>query len=304
MEEMKKAMDAEAEKMMNDEYEPSMRSRILRIAFTLVALGIVATGFVLFVGFVGFDIFGGESAAQAAADLLANYGIWIFVIFYALYITQAIFLNFIPGTITFFITFGYFLFGQNFWILVIVGIVCVLSSSMIVYTIGRFGGRKLLFWLFGKKHVESKLDWIQQKGPHIIPWLYLVPFMTGDLVCMLCGASKMKFRQFLTIIIIFRPIEIAIVSSYVPVLRFIAAYTTVFERFLIIGLIITSIIAIITYTQVLKLKRKENESNKVVKGVDVCCAKVVCANEKSIESVPENDPEITGVESIEVKTVT
>ncbi|MCL2228444.1 MAG: VTT domain-containing protein [Firmicutes bacterium] len=232
-----------------DEYAVSLKSRLLRLAVSLGALGIIVTCFILLINFLGFGIFGGNDAAEEAAARLEGYGVAIFFIFFFMYITQAIFLNFIPGTITFFMTFGFFLFGQNVGLLIAVGIVCALSASIIVYTIGRLGGRKLLFWLFGRKHVESKLDWFQRRGIFYVPALYVVPFMTGDLICLICGASKVKFWKFLLIILVSRPIEITLVAFYVPIMRFINSLITPFEMFLLINLMVLNVILFVAYYQ-------------------------------------------------------
>jgi len=230
-----------------DKDSASFWARFSRVLVTLIAIGGVATGFIFIINELGFEIFGGQEAAQTAADRLADFGIWIFFIFFAMYLTQAIFLNFIPGTITFFMIFGFFLFGQNIGILIAVGVVCVIASSLTVYTIGRFGGRRLLFWLFGKRNVEAKLDWFKRRGLFYVPALYIVPLMTGDLICLVCGASKVKFWHFLIIILICRPLEIALVAAYVPILRFIQSNTTPFEMFTLVNLVILNVVFFIAH---------------------------------------------------------
>ncbi|MCL2587301.1 MAG: VTT domain-containing protein [Firmicutes bacterium] len=188
------------------------RSKIKKFIFVIFMLGAVSTGAYFSFYALGFDIFGGT-----APDIGGNVAA-IITIFLVLYLVQSITLNIIPGTTTFFITvLAVSMFSElGVPLTFLISITAVLMSSVPLYFVGRFGGRKLMFWLFGREAVEKKLDWIARNGAKGVPWLFLIPFMTTDLLCVICGASKMNFWHFLLIVIVFRPIEVAMLVFLYP----------------------------------------------------------------------------------------
>ena len=232
-----------------------MKQKIWKIVGTVLVLAAVISLVCLALWPLGvFD-----RSGEGLKDFLDDLGAWKYVIFVCLYIVQSLFMNVIPFTTTAFITAAFLLFGntaQGFWIAFTVCIIAILLSSVALYCLGRFGGRKLLFWLFGRKSLESKLDWIARNGQKGVPWLFLLPFMTTDLLCIVCGASKMKFWQYALIVAVFRPIEVLMIYSY----RFIWAVIKSLEPYMILlianVLIIDIVLLIIYHRAILKLFKK------------------------------------------------
>jgi len=154
------------------------------------------------------------------SETMGDKGAWIYVIFVALFLLQAICLCLVPGNTTLFITVGALVFEDNFWIVLLLCVVGVWLSGIALFWIGRFGGRKVLCWLFPKEKLDKYLDMLTRKGSFVLPGLFLIPFMPNDLMCMLCGTSKLKFWQFLLIIIPCRIIEVLIILCYPLLAKF------------------------------------------------------------------------------------
>ncbi|MCL2587642.1 MAG: VTT domain-containing protein [Firmicutes bacterium] len=147
-------------------------------------------------------------------EMLDNKGFFVAAVLYiSLFIVQAVFLSLIPGNGTLFIGVGWYIFG-NFWMAFTIIVIANFISSLMLYGIGRWGGRRLLYWLFERDSIERKLDWLSKNGVRVVPFLFLIPIMPNDLVCVACGASRMKFWKFLVIIAIFRALEILLLMVY------------------------------------------------------------------------------------------
>ena len=147
-------------------------------------------------------------------NMLNNKGFILAATLYiSLFVVQSVFLSILPGNATIFIGVGWFIF-DSFWIAFTIVVIANFISSLALYAIGRWGGRKLLYWLFEKESITKKLDWIGENGAKVIPVLFLIPVMPNDLVCVASGAARMKFWVFLLIITIFRTLEILLLIVY------------------------------------------------------------------------------------------
>jgi len=209
-----------------------------------VTIGIIAA---FTVGF--FFLLRGLGLTDPATfeERVGELGFALVIIFFFLYITQSLFLSFLPGNTTLFISvIAATIFGPNFWYILLIAGVSVIASSIALYFVGRYGGRKLIFWLFGREKVEAKLDWFSTKGATVVPWLFLVPFMTTDLLCLICGAAKMRFLQFLLIVIIFRPVEVAVLIWYRTIFNTWLALDPL-DQFYTLNLMIINIFLLVAY---------------------------------------------------------
>jgi len=246
---------------------PETKTMIIKV---LITIGIIA-GFTI--GF--FFLLRGLGLTDPVTfqERVGELGFTLMVIFFFLYIAQAMFLSFMPGNTTIFITLiAVTLFGPNFWNIFAISVVSVLAASVFIYLLGRYGGRKLIFWLFGKEKIERRLDWFSQKGANVVPWLFLVPFMPTDLLCLICGASKMRFFQFLLIIIIFRPVEIIILIFYNTIVQVWLALDPL-DQFYVLNLIIINIFLLVAYhkkiilafNQTFKFGKRDAAMQQVIK---------------------------------------
>ena len=226
------------------------RSKIKKFVFVIFML--VAVTLAVFFTFqaFGFRFFG---ANRGAPDIQGNLAV-VIIIFLVLYLIQSLTLNLIPGTTTFFITFlAIALFRDTIGmpLTFVISVGAVILSAIPLYFLGRYGGRNLLFWLFGREGVEKKLDWVARNGSKGLPWLMLIPFMTNDLLCVVCGASKMKFWHYVLIIIVFRPVEIAMLVFLYPVILSGFGGTQPLIMFLLINMLLVNFVLLIVYHRVL-----------------------------------------------------
>ncbi|MCL2756226.1 MAG: VTT domain-containing protein [Firmicutes bacterium] len=200
------------------------KKKALRITLVLFILAGFTIGMYFVFYAFGFDLnpFLSREAREAqATDWQGGVAI-LALAFIGIYIAQSLTLNLIPGTTTFFIAIvaRMSMFpDQNFFLVYGISVIAVLVASVCLYAFGRYGGRRLLYFLFDKESLDKRLDWFARNGSRGVPWLFLVPFFPTDLLCVTCGAAKMKFWHFILIVVVFRPIEVALLLSYPIILE-------------------------------------------------------------------------------------
>jgi len=210
----------------------------------------------LFLHGLGIDIFNSNSVDNAN---LGEIGVMLMFTFIGLYILQALTLNLLPGTTTVFISgLAWFLFQGDFLVAYMVSLCAILITAFILYFYGRYAGRNVLYWMFGREKLDKKFEWFARNGTKGVPWLFLIPFFPTDLVVITCGASKMKFWQFTLMVMVFKPIEVALLLAY-PLL-FTSGFMqnlTPLEIIMGINLIVINVFLLILYHRgLLKLFNK------------------------------------------------
>jgi len=188
------------------------RSTIIRLVVLIAILATVSISFYLV-----FNHFG----------LLSEEGLKEFIesgnmyfLYLLIFVVQACCLSMIPGSTALFCAVGVLIFGaENFWTIVILNIIGAWLASQALFFIGRYGGRRLLYLLFGEKALEKQLDVLSRKGTKILPIWFLLLILPDDLMSLACGASKMSHRTFTIMHTIFRSIGITLLTAvYVYVL--------------------------------------------------------------------------------------
>ena len=118
----------------------------------------------------------------------------------------------------------------------------VFIGSMICYAIGKFCGRGVVHWLAGDK-MDKYLQILSNrgKGPFII--MQILPFLPDDVLCILAGVTNMNFWFYLVVMILIRPLVIAIYcffgsGSIIPFSGWgIPVWIVIFVIFGIIGIL-------------------------------------------------------------------
>ena len=252
--------DSQAVMEFKEKWRLMRKTRNKRLVLTFLMIAAISTGMVfIFIAF-GLNPFSDpedfDPSSIGGGTLTAAILIYLFI-----FVLESATMNMIPGTTTFFISgvaAGLFAPGDqllqiNYFLRVFA--ICVLGiflSSMVLYAMGRYGGRRLLYWLFGKEAIEGKLDWIARNGTKGVPWLFLIPFFPTDLMCIVCGASKMKFWQFMLIVLVFRPLEVLLLLMYriVFLLGLWDTFTT-FEMIVLINLVVLNTFLLWVYHKAL-----------------------------------------------------
>lgn len=287
--------------MDENQDEDSLKKKILKWSLALVLIaGLTVAVFFLFRA-IGITInpFAPDDALGAGLEgELLNLGFALYVVFAALYVFQSLTLSFVPGNATIFVAIGVTLFSggdirnisfADFMIAFAVIATSVLIASIGLYFLGRFAGRKLLNWMFGKKNIEHRLEWLAQKGTKVVPWLFLIPMMPTDLICLLCGSSRMRFLQFLAIVIIFRPVEVLLLMLYPLMIGIIRDGTDIWTQILLVNVLVINIFLLFTYHKTLirifnrtfaRKKLEQQEAKELAESKEHTCACCKCKLEE------------------------
>lgn len=135
-----------------------------------------------------------------------KYSIPIFIIL-SLVLNSA--LCFVPVMGSALVTLGCILFGP------IVGFfsslfACYISST-ILFFIGDKLGEKFASKLIGKTELDKVQNMVDTKSKLLLPILLATPGMPDDGICLVAGITKMKYRYFAIVCILFEAIDIGVV---------------------------------------------------------------------------------------------
>src|SRR5699024_6403409 len=87
--------------------------------------------------------------------------------------------------------------------------VSIVIGSIMAFYICRKYGRRLLWILIGEKAYDKYVPLLDTS---IYNRLFiigvLVPFMPADVLCMVSGVSNMKFKDFLIILVVCKPVSL------------------------------------------------------------------------------------------------
>ena len=138
----------------------------------------------------------------------------MYFLYISLFVVQAACLCFIPGSTALFCAVGVLLFGYDaFWTVVILNIMGAMIASQVLFLIGRTGGRGLIGLLFGDGSMERVLNKLDEKGWKVlVPW-YLLLFLPDDLMAVACGSSRMSWKKFTALTIVFRSIGVTLLTA-------------------------------------------------------------------------------------------
>lgn len=228
-------------------YRTELKKKIGKLSLVLVMLA----GFTIGMYFI-FRIFGFDVVRGTVPDIEGQMAALAFT-FIGLYILQSLTLNLIPGTTTVFIS-GlafYGLFNESFLYTYLISVAAVLLASIALYFFGKYAGRRLLYWLFNREALDKRLNWFERNGTKGVPWLFLIPLFPTDLLCLTCGAAKMRFWQYMLIVVVFRPIEVAILLIYATLWSQIMDTATIFEQILLVNALIVNIVLLVIYHRAL-----------------------------------------------------
>ena len=216
------------------------KAKIIKLSIVILVIAAFTTGCWFLFDWLGL------MHEDTASVTMKKFGIWIYVMFILLFVIQALCLCMIPGNTLLFITIAGLVFN-NIWIALLLCVIGVWLAGIALFFVGRYGGRKVVYWLFGREQVEKQLDWVTQKGASVMPAFFLVPFMPNDMLCMICGMSKLRFWQFLLIIIPFRVIEVLLILSYPYILGFFVKDRPLQDVLIFINIAIIDLLLIALY---------------------------------------------------------
>ncbi len=142
-------------------------------------------------------------------DFMNKFGqlaVLIFIIFQIMQVVVPI----IPGGIT--CLGGVILFGS--WMGFVYNYISICIGSLIVFFIGRKYGTPLIIAIFGRKAYDKYIRILNKNNRFdtVFAALIFFPIAPDDMLCYIAGTTKMKFSKYFWIIILGKPLSIAIYS--------------------------------------------------------------------------------------------
>lgn len=157
----------------------------------------------------------GLTDIETISHWILKYGGLAWIVFIVVRVTCTIFMSFVPACSMAFDGIAIMLFGSLMkypsWEVFIICFISVILASTIMDLIGRYGGSKAIIRLVGEKDYNSALELIQTKGLVYVPVMYLLPIFPDDAICLVAGATKIKFPLHFLYIVLFRGIGCATV---------------------------------------------------------------------------------------------
>ena len=141
-------------------------------------------------------------------DFLTKFGIWAPIIFIVFQTVQVVF-PILPGGIG--LLGGVLIFGPlNGFIYNYIGI-CL--GSIAAFLISKNYGTPILESLFSLKLQKKYMNWAKNKEfPKFFTIAIFMPIAPDDFLCYLAGTTKMTLKRFTTIILLGKPLAIALYS--------------------------------------------------------------------------------------------
>lgn len=148
-------------------------------------------------------------------DFMNRFGKSAALIFILFQIMQVI-IPIIPGGIT--CLGGVILFGP--WMGFVYNYVSICIGSIIVFFIGRKYGTPLIIAIFGEKAYNKYIKILTKKNrfDNVFAALIFFPIAPDDMLCYIAGTTKIKFKKYFWIIILGKPMSIALYSLGLEVL--------------------------------------------------------------------------------------
>ncbi|MDR2046323.1 MAG: VTT domain-containing protein [Clostridiales bacterium] len=101
---------------------------------------------------------------------------------------------------------GALAFGWESLFLTLIG---VFIGSFLAFGFGRWFGEKVVVWIVGSETLDKYHKYAKGKDKTLLFLMFLLPFFPDDALCILSGFTDMKFRTFVLMMCVSRPIQAA-----------------------------------------------------------------------------------------------
>ncbi|MDR2465098.1 MAG: TVP38/TMEM64 family protein [Streptococcaceae bacterium] len=150
------------------------------------------------------------SSVESLHSFITGFGEYAVVTFILIQLVQVI-IPILPGGIS--TVAGMLLFGPVFGL--IYSYIGLVVGEIIAFFLVRYYGLGLVKLLLSEKNFlkfENYIEKSQKNLKKLIIATFLIPFGPDDLICFVAGISKMRFKEFLIIVLTLKPWSIAIYS--------------------------------------------------------------------------------------------
>jgi len=168
-------------------------------------IGMLTLGIFVFYGYKT----GLFSSTESFRKFITGFGIWATLIFILIQIIQVI-IPILPGAVG--CVAGIIIFGP--WMGFLYNYIGICIGSIIVFLLSKRFGRYFVKGIVGGKSYDKYIGWIDRgkKFDNMFALAIFFPLAPDDLLCYIAGLTKMDLRKFITIILLGKPMSIAIYS--------------------------------------------------------------------------------------------
>ena len=148
------------------------------------------------------------NSVEKIRNIVESGGVFSFLIFMLLQILQTTILQ-IPSILV--TLAGLLIFGK--WKAFILSFISIIIGSIIMFWIGRKGGRKFVNFLVGEENANK---WVQKmsSGKYLFFLMMIFPLFPDDILCAVAGVTDMNFKFFFWTNVIARAIGVACVVFF------------------------------------------------------------------------------------------
>ena len=159
------------------------------------------------------------------------YGYLLIILFQMI---TTLFLSFIPGFSMAFILLLQTIYVKP-WLSFFIAFAGVLLTSLLMYIVGRFGGKTICKKILGEKDYQKAIELLNNKGVIYFPIMMLFPIFPDDALVMIAGSLKMSLKWFIPSIVIGRGIGVATIIFGFSVIPF-DKFTSIFHWIIFVAL--------------------------------------------------------------------
>lgn len=116
----------------------------------------------------------------------------------------------LPGPVT--VLIGVAIYGP-IWAFVL-SLVGTVAGSLISFVLGKVFGKKLVCWMVGEDKYEKYATLLGEKGRFVFILMLLFPGFPDDILCLVAGATNMRYKFFTIAVCVTRPVMLAVYSFF------------------------------------------------------------------------------------------
>lgn len=176
-----------------------------RLVHVSTCIGLLLIGIFLFWGYKN----GLFQSTETFKNFINSFGIWAPLIFLLIQIIQVV-VPILPGAVG--CVAGIIIFGP--WMGFVYNYAGICIGSIIVFLLSKKYGRRFVRGAIGEKSFDKYIGWVDRGKKFDIMFACAIffPLAPDDLLCYIAGLTKMKLMKFTTIILLGKPMSIAIYS--------------------------------------------------------------------------------------------
>lgn len=183
------------------------KDAILKSVFIVMVCAVVIIGAIAIMSAVGHleEYETDDEKINALKTMLEGTGGWGMVVYFLIQVLQVVILP-LPALVCY--VPGSMIWGPLYATLI--ASAGVIVGSVICYVIGKYFGHRAVVWIAGKETVDKYTPMLAKRGKIIFVLMQVLPFFPDDILCMLAGLTCMNFPFFLGVVVLVRPVVIAV----------------------------------------------------------------------------------------------